>query len=342
MMPRVVVIYYDWKNTAGNHTGMAYFARAMKIAWGKKVRLIRSPINYGRLHNKFQWLWRYLTIRYLKIRLRPGDIIFFMEYLGGRISGDHRAIALHMRALGINNKMVGMVHLPSQTLLKLYEKEYILTALDAIDRILVLGRNLERFFDKLGFSDKATKTFYYTDTDYYFPANKFPNSNSMIVIVMGSLYRNRIALKEIITRCPEITFEVCMGHDPPEDELEALENVRLHRFLSEPNLLEKMQSADVSLSVFDEMEGSNVIVTSLACGLPQVVSDVGSIRDYCSIENAFFCTEADEYVSALQVLLNDPGLRQRMGEDARLQAEKISLERSLAWYDNFFTTFPPD
>ena len=114
-------------------------------------------------------------------------------------------------------------------------------------------------------------------------------------------------------------------------------NVRLNKFIPETELLVKMQQADVSLSVFDDTIGSNVIVTSLACGLPQVVSDVGSVRDYCSEENAIFCKTTEDYVQAIQFLDKNREICKQMGIKARKRAEDISLSKSIEWYQEFFT-----
>jgi hypothetical protein len=56
-------------------------------------------------------------------------------------------------------------------------------------------------------------------------------------------------------------------------------NVRLHKNIKESELRNLMHKSDVSLNVMHDTVGSNVIVTSLSCGLAMVCSDVGSIRD---------------------------------------------------------------
>lgn len=122
-----------------------------------------------------------------------------------------------------------------------------------------------------------------------------------------------------------------LRHDP---------NVIVHRFIPEEELLGRMQGADVSLSIMDDTIDSNVITTSLACGLPQVVSDVGSIRDYCSEKNAIFCNDVESFVEAMQTLSQNPTLCQEMRHHARKKAETISLEQSINWYRDLFSGAP--
>jgi len=274
-------------------------------------------------------------IYYATFNLKPEDVFFFMEYLGGKQCGDHRAIAVDLRRRGIKNRLIGLLHLPIQTLFELYDADYITSGLDVLDDIVVFGSSLAEDLRQLGYGNKVQQTFHYVDTHYYHPVRKDVNRAEFVVIVMGFLYRNRTILKEIVQKCPNIIFELFLGNN---NELHSFfaecRNVILHRFVPEAELHYKMQHADVSLSVMDDTVGSNVITTSLACGLPQVVSDVGSIRDYCSEENAIFCKDVDSFVNALQTLSQNLTLCQEMGRHARKKAETISLEQSIRWYRN--------
>lgn len=337
-IPQINIFYYEWENTANNHAGMAYFARCLKRDLGFPVKLIRTPYKYINYPNRFQLLCRYIIIRYVMHNLHSDDIFFFMEYLGGRRSGDQRGIALDLRRRGIKNRFIGLVHLPIQAFFKLYDRNYITSGLDILDQIVVFGSSLAKDLAEIGYEKKVKQTFHYVDTKYYFHKKKF-NSTKFNVISMGFLYRNREILKNIVQRCPDITFELCLGNNNDLHKIFAkYPNVVLHRFMLEAELFSIMQQADVGLSIMDDTIGSNVIVTSLACGLPQIVSDVGSIRDYCSEKNALFCNSADDFVNALQTLRQNPKLCEEMGHNAFQKSETISLEKSINWYRKFFLT----
>ena len=260
-----------------------------------------------------------------------------MEYLGGKRPGDHREFALELRKRRVTNRIAGLVHLPMNALSELYDKNYIKEGLDVLDNIIVFGSSLAKDLKELGYTSKVKQTFHYVDTDYYKPLQKNNNSSDFNVISMGFLYRNRNILKEIILQCPEIKFHLCLGNDP---ELHSIfseyQNAVLHKFIPEKDLLYLMQTSNVSLSVFDDTVGSNVITTSLACGLPQVLSDTGSIRDYCSNENSIFCQNSNEYINALKELKKDRQRCFQMGINARNRAEEISLQKSIDWYRQLF------
>jgi glycosyltransferase involved in cell wall biosynthesis len=117
-----------------------------------------------------------------------------------------------------------------------------------------------------------------------------------------------------------------MGGANLTEHFAGLENVKLYGFLSEDELLALMQSCSVSLSVLEDTIGSNVITTSLAVGLAQVVSDVGSIRDYCSTDDTIFCSDTDSYINAIQKLDNDRALLLDMQSSAFQKSVSFSKE----------------
>ena len=90
-------------------------------------------------------------------------------------------------------------------------------------------------------------------------------------------------------------------------------NVEVFNYISEDLLLEKIQNADINLSVMRDTIGSNTIVSSMACGLAQICSDVGSIRDYCDDSNSIFCDNTvASFVDAIDKLKSDVELLSNM------------------------------
>jgi glycosyltransferase involved in cell wall biosynthesis len=136
-----------------------------------------------------------------------------------------------------------------------------------------------------------------------------------------------------VKRCPTIDFHICQGHADLKAQFSDLPNVSLYGYLSESELLELMQSCHVSLSVLDDTVGSNVITTSMACGLVNVASDVGSIRDYCNEKNAVLCRSTDDFVAGLSQLDTNPGALHQLQSNSLAYAGQINLQAFMRWMD---------
>ena len=109
-MKKIFIFYYEFKNTAGNHCGMAYFARKLKQNLGSDVKLVRIPQNYAKFREILKKIWRQATIKLTARKSRPEDVFFFMEYINpSQAPGDHCTIAEEMRRQGIKNKFHPML-----------------------------------------------------------------------------------------------------------------------------------------------------------------------------------------------------------------------------------------
>ena len=75
--------------------------------------------------------------------------------------------------------------------------------------------------------------------------------------------------------------------------------------------------------------GSNVTVISKSCGLVNVVSDVGSIRDYCDVNDSFLCIEPEEFIFALKKLNSDRITLRKMAQQSLADSKYYSLQSSL-------------
>ncbi len=325
---KTYIIYYEWANTAGNHAGMAYLFRTLKELNKKNICLIKIPTHINDWNRKFQKLYTYLLILFLYVKANKKDNVFFTEFLGNK-SGNQTFIANKLKQWKIKANLLGLVHLSEKHLLELYNNDdYIRYSLSLLDKVIVLGSSLGKYFNRLGFNDdKVIVTFHYVDTNYYKPNLQKQKNEQLRVIAMGSLKRNHNDLRIIIEATPNIQYDVCMGNANLKSIFDRLDNVTLHGFLSECELLHLMQQVDVSISVLDDTIGSNVITTSLACGLVQVVSDVGSIRDYCDETNSFLCNTNEDFIKALNTISLNEKLRLNMSISTQDKAKEIDIKQ---------------
>jgi len=325
-MSRVYIVYYEFNHTANNHTGMSYLTKYMdrKLKQVKLIKNIPAKSLIGKVISKIHAV---LIAIYLFVILGKDDKVVFFEYLT-KGAGHQDMTAKIMRLLGCKSYVYGLVHLSGDNLIELYNApEVIVKKLDYVDEVLVFGSSLQQYIHQIGYKKKVARTFHYVDGVFYKPANKPQINNEILdIICIGNLKRNFSLLKEIIGSCPDARFHICMGGANLTEHFTGLDNVKLYGFLSEDELLALMQSCSISLSVLEDTIGSNVITTSLAVGMAQVVSDVGSIRDYCSTDDTIFCSDTVSYINAIKKLDNDRALLLSMQRSAYQKSVSFSKE----------------
>lgn len=348
---RYYVVYYAWGSTRGNHAGMAYLCETLartrtdvELVPVEPVRVKRlkagvnlSPRWAARLNRRLVTplevavnqvgAWR--LARKLRRRLRPGDGLMLMEIATApRLSPYMEGLAGRVR--GQVRYIMGCMHLPVHFTIRAglaASPADLKGRLDLVDTVMVFGSGLAEEIERLGARCRVFRTCYYADTEFYRPAPASPVRGEEVFLIacVGHLMREFGQLREIAAACPEFHFAVSTSGVDVSSYFQGLENVRLMGRVPEQELLALMQSASVSLNVMEDTVGSNVITASLATGLPMVVSDVGSIRDYCTPDDTIFCRTTQDFVEALRKLHRNPALRRDMARAARAQSERVAL-----------------
>jgi len=328
---KTYILYSEWGGTATNHAGMAYLVARISQDYKSRVRLIKIPGSIAKWPYLLQRIHFHSLVYFLKWVLKDYDKVLFIEYMGVA-SGNQNGIANNLRRKGVRAKFFGMVHLSGDHLLELYEsEEHIRDAAQNVDKIIVLGSALASFFGKLGYKQKVIQTFHYVDNEYYKPSTT-EGSRSLQVIHMGCHKRDFNLLQKIVAANPEIHFHICEGYLDLQKQFSHFKNVKLYSYLSEAALLEVMHSCNVSLSVMEDAVGSNVISCSMACGLVNVVSDVGSIRDYCNEKNSILCKNLNDFSTALKTLGNDSALLEDIRLNSLAYSAKLSIDASIEFF----------
>lgn len=324
-MGKVYIVYYDFGGTSGNHAGMSHLVRLLDehIEFVHPIKSFPHHFKGGKYLAQLYAVW--LAV-YFRFKLKRGDKVFFFEYLTFGTAFQSLTARL-MRLFGIRQEIYALIHLSGQHLLELYKSEqYIRKSLQPVDKIFVFGSTLADFLNRIGYNKDIVVTFHYVDTGYYRPSEKKQALDRLQVICIGSLKRNFRLLQAVVSSVGDVDFHILMGKSNLHALFSDYPNVRLYPFLSEQEMLHLMQSCDVSLSAMEDTVGSNVITTSMAVGLVQVVSDVGSIRDYCDEHNSFFCKGEQDFSQALTLLASDRSLLQQMRFATLQRAEALSFE----------------
>jgi glycosyltransferase involved in cell wall biosynthesis len=334
-MGKIYIVYYDFKNTSGSHCGMQYLAKYIKSE-RKNIVLIKH------IYQQFKWgyylgfIYARLISLYLYFTLKSNDKVFFLEYCTGSIGFQHR-IASFLRKHNFKNKFIGLIHLSGSHLMSLNKTEdSIKKKLLPLDKIIVFGSSLKKFLLGINVEKEVIKTFHYVDNKYYQPLDLEHGHKSEInVLVLGNIKRDFRKIEQIINASSSsFHFHVCNGLSQNIYNFSSQSKISEYGFLTEQDLLKIMQKCDVNLSVLEDTIGSNVITSSMALGHIQVVSDVGSIRDYCSIENAIFCDSIEDFISALSLIQKDKDLFIKMKNESIKLSKKFSIENFLIEFDN--------
>ena len=322
----IYFIVQDWQNTHGNHAGMRHLCKEMEKLDPSNVKVFVIPnVRFrGRNIKIIQNFLYILSSIFLSWKIRNGSKVFLMEYLLPTHNQCFIANILH-RVKKV--RLFGLAHLVPADLEYAFKGDFnkMLSWAKPLDGLLTLGSSLTTFLtNKSVQAEKIHTLFHYVDLNYYTKRDNNPTIHTKLlkVIIMGSMKRDVDKIIDIINRVPNVHFIYCAGR----------RQINKNQFLYPQNVTEDelkalMNEADISLNVMIDTIGSNVITTSLAMNLAMVVSDVGSIRDYCDDENALFCQSEDDFVESLSYLAQNIDKVHSMKIASGDRAKKLSIPR---------------
>lgn len=348
------LIVQDWPSTHGNHAGMMHMCNLLKAKYPCEYEVIINgctpDIPWDGSIGVRQWncLRRYVYERYIypqnliKLcqkplkKLKEGDEVFLLEYLFPETS--QLELAHYIRKNYPSIRLYALSHLtPSFAEKKYPNYAYMVKKWSApINKMLTLGTSLSEYFEKCGLSRSVISTgFHYVDREYYHSAEKLENKSQLRIIAIGAMARNLQLLSKVVSATPDVEWIICKGRKNVDSLFLKRDNIHLLGFMEEDELRHQMSISDVSLSVMDDTIGSNVITTSLSMGLAQIVSNVGSIHDYCTTENTMFCeNNADDFVNAIKLLNSNRELLASMKSNAEEHAKNFYIENVNHWFSS--------
>lgn len=350
------LIVQDWRSTHGNHAGMKHMCDLLVAKYPEEYEMYvkESPKTWKfptTFIEKVRWhiydkyaQKKYLNETYQKeylnlcqpmfAKLKDGDEVFLLEYLLPWAS--QYELACYIRNHFPKVKIYALSHLTTKYFDGMTAKEPNLIQKWAkpVDKLLTLGSSLSAYFEKAGIpKDKISTGFHYVDSEYYHKQTDLEVHSPLRVIMMGALQRDYGMLSEIVKRCPDVHWIICRGRKNVDDLFPKSPNVELKGFLEEDELRHQMDIADVSLNIMEDTVGSNVITTSMSMGLAMVVSNVGSIRDYCNDENALFCkNDIDDFIQAIILLQKTPKKVFDYKESSIIKSQRLLIENVHNWF----------
>lgn len=352
------LIVQDWRSTHGNHAGMKHmcdllvskypndyemYVKDIPRAWGAPKSLTEKILwKFFGAREKKQYLEKTYPQEYLQLckpmfaKLQDSDEIFLLEYMLPWAS--QYELACYIRENYPKVKIYALSHLTCKYFDEMLSQESNLIKkwAEPVDKLLTLGSSLSAYFEKAGIpKDKISTGFHYVDSDFYQKQDTIEVHNPLRVIMMGALQRDYGMLSEIVKCCPEVYWTICRGRKNVDDLFPKSPNVELKGFLEEEELRHQMDIADVSLNIMEDTVGSNVITTSMSMGLAMIVSDVGSIRDYCNEKNTLFCSfDKDSFINSIRMLENNSAKLEQMKAASINNANRLRIDNINKWFSN--------
>ena len=346
------LIVQDWDNTHGNHAGMVHMCRLLCAKYPEKYRMfvkeipslpkyLGNNVFYKGLHlikirlNRIHYVKEYRVLCAPMFRaLKEGDEVFLLEYHLPMVS--QYALAKQIREHYSFVRLYGLTHLtPSWFTSSKIPSSMLVGWSSLLDKQLTLGTSLTNFFESIGVpKGKISTGLHYVDGGYY--KGMVDGVQSPVTIIsMGALQRDFRLLSSIVSSCPNVNWIICKGKKDIDYLFAGKTNVKLVGYVEEDELRRLMSISDISLNVLDDTIGSNVIATSMAMGLGLIVSDVGSIRDYCDERNAVFCNNtAEDFINAVNSLACDTNRVLEMRTNSLKRAKELDISMVDRWFDS--------
>lgn len=248
------------------------------------------------------------------------------HHLYGEESYRYTGNLKRLGGLGKDNFLVATYHLPPTQL------ERVLVArnhVSRLDRIIVVGSSQIEFFRGLVDDSKIACIPHGVDIDYFKPSAQRAIPDVVTCLCVGHLQRDFgtllavawiLKLENVAAKIVVVDAQFDMPH------FSSLDNVEVKCGITDADLLETYQNADLLLLPLNDCTANNALLEAMACGLPIVTSRVGSVMDYVNDGCALITPSADPRAMADAVigLAQHRELRREMGRAARRHAEKYA------------------
>ncbi len=321
-----------------------YFISSLFIGWNQEpdpklsadasVRLLRLPPRLGTLYITYELLW-------------GGHDIVAYPALNSRSSRLFRAC----RRLGKARKVVDSVETSldqiaacgetaEAAIFSSLQQADVRTAITpAISRDLKARLHLESLVVPLG-----------VDLSLFQPVDRTDRKRPWKVLYVASIQPRKQThlILDFARTLPSEQVEFhcigpCLGNEAylhdllSQKERDKLDHVIFHGSLSQPEIYEHMKSADLYV-LPSRLEGfGKTTLEAAASGLPSIVFSDYETTAVLDKVTGFQVKTNDEMLAAIHLLLDDPVLRQRLGQAASEHAQNFSWGPIAMQWEKIFT-----
>lgn len=306
------------------HSGydrLADYMKAKQIAPPQKLSITDRLISrcFRELINRSGSIWYHrqhflCEIKAAKQWMRSCNEIFHFIY--GENSYQYLA---KLKKIKPGNKIICTFHVPPEKF-KVTVKDH--RALLDIDGVIVVSSFQKDFFISLLGHQNVWFVPHGIDTDFFRPPATKPSENGKLnCIFIGNHLRDFKTLKKVIEQInhqnQNVFFHII---SKPENliQFKKYTNTQLHSNLSDHQLLDLYQKADLMTLPLIDSTANNSLLEGMACGLPIITTDLPATHDYLTNDCALFVSPGNAQGFVENILkLKHPEYRQKMGENSR-------------------------
>ncbi len=159
------------------------------------------------------------------------------------------------------------------------------------------------------------------------------------LIALKGYERMLKAWQKVVQKYPDYVLEIygaaSSGYEIEKiiNDLHLKKNVSVFQPTSQ--IKEKYLGADFLIHASFYESFGMVFLEAMQCGLPVICFDIG-VNDFLKEDNSFTVTNETDFVSAVTRLIENPVLRQQMGENGKIQSDKYKISKIMRQWDNLF------
>jgi glycosyltransferase involved in cell wall biosynthesis len=340
----LLIISKKWPNR-GNYTSVERFCHILNPQFeqwhGKKInipyKIARGIRNASQSKKSEQYSTPYSTASAMHelwglmeiIRKRPKYIFFpYADY-------DYNYIGLFKKLLGI--KIILWSYFSESELNNRFKS---LRHFARADLILAAGHEQVKYLKRNLPGSKIEFFPMGVDTDFFFPSETVDKYRIVLSGVnrrdFDTAYR---ALDMLFKDYSQLKVDF-IGTQAIASELPDRPYLTKHDFLSDTEMRSVYQKANIQILPLIDGGSSNSLNEGLACGLPQIVTDLPNINDYLKDT---FClrvpkSDANELYQNCKRLIEDDLLRHSFGVAAREEAMKYSWKNLTCRFEALIQT----
>lgn len=220
------------------------------------------------------------------------------------------------------NKVIATFHYPPDRLTERVNPG----SLRALDGVVIVGESQRDWFRRYFPDARIHHCRHQVDTGFFRPGPAAGGDGTLRMVCVGHLFRDYAGLLRV-HRMLQARGLACETHivGPAalrKEPIAAAQGVHVHSGMSDDMLLRLYQSSAVGVLPLHDATANNALLEMMACGLPVVVSAVGSVPDYVAGSAVRLIADADPGAFVDQIVA--------LHEDAATAAEEGRRNREFA------------